>query len=70
MQEAEAARIMGELLEQISITRENLQTLGNADVIKILVKNLDEIEDNIFLNKNGNLCKMNLKLNVTWENQF
>ena len=70
MIEQESARIMGEVLESITSARESLAVLGDVDVTKTLIKNLNEIEDQIFLNKDGNLCKMNLKLNVEWQNRF
>jgi len=68
--EREASKLMGDLLAQICETRSNLQSLGSNKYVDILCKNLNTIEDEIFLNKDGELYKSNLKLNVTWETPF
>jgi len=70
MIEQEAARIMSEVLESIATARDHLKVLEDTDMTKTLIKNLDQIEDDLFLNTEGNLYKKTLILNVEWKDQF
>lgn len=64
--ETEISYVMANLLEAFQTARSNLQALGDTDTIKILVDNLDTVEDKLFYEKDGGLYKKQLKLDVEW----
>lgn len=68
--EQEASKIMAEILESIQDAKSNLESLGKGPTINILVKNLDTIEDEIFITEKGSLLKEHLKLKTEWKNPF